>query len=223
MKSKIFYTLLGASLLSFSAPVIAEDSNKGRFYGKLYGGANFLGDKSFNQSGIAATDATGDASYDTGMMAGAAAGYFLTNNIAAEIAWDYRRNESDSYTFSDGTNFKDGDFASNIFFLNGYYHFDAVKQSKFKPYVGAGLGYVQEIDVDLENGGVEQSYSSDGEVAAQLIAGTSYALTKNFDLTADVRYVRAWDMDLEQENGSGKIKDIDYDPVTLSIGAVYKF
>lgn len=221
--AKLAFTLLGATFLLFSGSAIVQDSNEGRFYGKIYGGANFLGDESYDQAGVATAGATGDSSFDTGMMAGAAAGYFFTDNIAAEIAWDYRRNDSDSNTFSDGTNFSSGDYASNIFFLNGYYHFNPVMKSKFRPYLGAGLGYVQEIDLDLEAGGVETSYSSDGEVAAQLIAGTAYELTKSWDLTADVRYVRAWGMDLKQENGTGQIKDIDYDPVSVTFGAVYKF
>lgn len=221
--AKLAFTLLSTTFLIFSGSAIAQDSNEGRFYGKIYGGVNVLGDESYNQTGVATAGATGDSSFDTGMMAGAAAGYFFTDNIAAEIAWDYRRNDSDSNTFSDGTNFSSGDYASNIFFLNGYYHFNPVMKSKFRPYLGAGLGYVQEIDLDLEAGGVETSYSSDGEVAAQLIAGTSYALTKSWDLTADVRYVRAWGMDLKQENGTSQINDIDYDPVSVTFGAVYKF
>ena len=221
--AKLACALLGATFLLLGVPAVAQDSNEGRFYGKIYGGANFLGDESYDQTGVVTAGATGDSSFDTGMMAGAAAGYFFTDNITAEIAWDYRRNDSDNNIFSDGTNFSSGDYASNIFFLNGYYHFDPVMKSKFRPYLGAGLGYVQEIDLDLEAGGVETSYSSDGELAVQLIAGASYALTKNWDLTADVRYVRARGMDLKQENGTGQIKDIDYDPVSVIFGAVYKF
>lgn len=228
MKSKIItgkltYALLGATLLSFSASAISQNSNEGLFYGKIYGGANFLSAESYNQTGVATAGATGDSSFDKGMMAGAAAGYFFTDNIAAEIAWDYRRSDSDSNTFSDGTNFSSGDYASNIFFLNGYYHFNTVMKSKFRPYLGAGLGYVQEIDLDLEAGNVETSYSSDGEFAAQLIVGTSYELTQSWDLTADVRYVRALGMDLKQENGTAQINDIDYVPVSVTFGTVYKF
>jgi opacity protein-like surface antigen len=58
------------------------------------------------------------------------------------------------------------------------------------------------IDIDLENaGGVETSYSQDGEIAYQLIAGTSYGLTENWDLTADVRYVRVDSINLKRETG----------------------
>ena len=218
MKSKVTFALLVA-ILMHSAPAIAKDSDEGRRYIKIYGGTNFLSDKSYDQTNVAAVGATGTSSFDTGMMTGAAVGYFFTDHTAAEIAWDYRRNESDNNTFSDGANFSSGDYASNIFFLNGFYHFDRIMESKLRPYLGVGLGYVQEIDLDLEAG----SYSSGGEFATQFVAGTSYSLSKNWDLNADVRFVRASGMNLDKENGAGTIKGIDYNPITLSVGAVYKF
>ena len=218
MKYIVTFALLGATLL-YSVPAFAKDSDKGRRYIKLYGGTNFIGDKSYNQTEVAAAGTIGNSSFDTGMMTGAAVGYFFTDHTAAEIAWDYRRNESDSNTFSDGTNFSSGDYASNMFFLNGYYHFDRIMESKLRPYLGVGLGYVQEIDLDLEAG----SYSSGGEFATQFVAGTSYSLSKNWDLNADVRFVRASSMNLDQENGAGTIKGIDYNPIAVSVGAIYKF
>ena len=225
-KSKyILSTTALALVMGFALPSLADDrlSNEGRWYGKIYSGASFLGDESFNQTGVATAGATGDGSFDTGWGAGAAAGYFFTDNLAMELAWDYRSNDNDSIDFSDGANFSEGNYASNIFFLNGYYHFDPIQQSKFRPYIGGGLGFIEEIDLDLEAGGTETSYSADGEFAAQLIAGTSYAINGNWDINADVRYVRAWGMDLKNEDGAGEIKDIDYDPVSVMAGVTYKF
>jgi outer membrane protein W len=227
MKFKLAGTLMVATILSAGVPAWADDSmsNEGKFFGKLYGGASILGDQSISQTGVAAPGATSDASFDAGMVAGGAAGYYFTDNISAELAWDYRSNNLDKANFSDGTNFNDGDFASNIFFVNGYYHLDPIMNSKFRPYVGAGLGYVQEIDIDLKNtGGAETSYSQDGEIAYQLIAGTSYGLTNNWDLTADIRYMRADGINLKTESGgTAELRNVDYDPVSLTVGAVYKF
>jgi outer membrane protein W len=226
MKFKLAGVLLSAALFSASAPAWADGTinNQGRFFGKIYGGASMLGDQDLSQTGVAAAGAKADASFDSGWMAGAAGGYYFTDNIAAEIAWDYRSNGLDKANFGGGTNFSEGDFASNIFFVNGYYHFNPVMNSKFRPYVGAGLGFVEEIDIDLETaGGVETSYTNDGEVAYQLIAGASYGLTNDWDLTADVRYVRVSGIDLKNEKGAGELKNVDYDPVSLTVGAVYKF
>ena len=227
MKLKLAGALMVATILSAGVPAWANDSmsNEGKFFGKLYGGTSMLGDQSISQTGVAAAGATSDESFDVGMVAGGAVGYYFTDNISAELAWDYRSNSLDKANFSDGTNFKDGDFASNIFFVNGYYHLDPVMNSKFRPYFGAGLGYVQEIDFDLKNAsGVETSYSQDGEIAYQLMAGTSYGLTENWDLTADVRYMRADSINLKRETGSSaELRNVDYDPVSLTVGVVYKF
>jgi outer membrane protein W len=227
MKFKFTGALMVVAILSVGSPTWAADStsNEGKFFGKLYGGTSMLGDQKISQTGVAAAGATSNASFDAGMVVGGAAGYYFTDNISAELAWDYRSNGLGKANFSDGTNFKDGDFASNSFFVNGYYHLDPVMNSKFRPYVGAGLGYVQEIDIDLKNAsGVETSYSQDGEIAYQLIAGTSYGLTENWDLTADVRYMRADSINLKRENGgTAELRNVDYDPVSLTVGAVYKF
>lgn len=207
-------------LIPLSTPAFADDS--GKWYGKLYGGYSVLGDQSMDQTGVASAGATGDSSNGGGWGAGAAVGYNYTNNLSVELAWDYITNDSKS-SFSDGTNFDDGDFSSSIFFLNGFYKFDPVMDTKIRPYLGAGLGYVEEIDMDLASGGVENSYSSDGEFAYQLMAGASYPITDKIDFNTDIRYVRVDGVDLKNESGGGSLRDVDYDPVIFTVGASYKF
>jgi len=137
-------------------------------------------------------------------------------------AWDYRSNDSKT-NFSNGTSFNDGNFASNILFVNGKYTFDKIPQSNLRPYIGAGLGYVQEIDLDLVTGGVEYSYSKKNEMAYQFMTGITYALSKKIDLDAGLRYVRVDNFNLKRENGSGELRNVDYDPLSLAIGLSYKF
>ena len=60
--------------------------------------------------------------------------------------------------------FDDGNYASNIFFLNGYYHF--TPSGKWESYVSAGLLLVQEVDIDLERAVSEISLTSDGDLVA---------------------------------------------------------
>ena len=71
MKSKVTFALLVA-ILMHSAPAIAKDSDEGRRYIKIYGGTNFLSDKSYDQANVAAVGATGTSSFDAGMIAGLA-------------------------------------------------------------------------------------------------------------------------------------------------------
>ena len=40
---------------------------------------------------------------------------------------------------------------------------------------------------------------------------------------ADIKYLKADNITLEEEGGSNKIQNIDYDPVTVAIGLKYQF
>ena len=214
MLKKIGIILTVSTLISNAA--FADDT--GKWSVKLYGGISTMGDQSIDQTG----GATGTINSDNGFMAGGSVGYNYTNNLSVELAWDYRSNDSKT-NFSDGTSFNDGNFASNIFFVSGKYTFDTIPQTNLRPYIGAGLGYVQEIDLDLVNGGVEYSYSKNNEMAYQFMTGITYTLTKKIDLDAGLRYVRVDSINLKRENGSGELRNVDYDPLSLAIGLSYKF
>jgi outer membrane protein W len=86
-----------------------------------------------------------------------------------------------------------------------------------------GLGFVEEIDIDLNSGGIENSYSSNNNLAYQLIAGVAYSLNKDWDVTTDLRYIRINSITLKNEKEAGELRRIDYNPVSLSLGVMYKF
>ena len=220
MLKKIGIILSISTLISNAA--FADDT--GKWSVKLYGGISTMGDQSIEQTGVpnVTAGATGTINSDNGFMAGGSVGYNYTNNLSVELAWDYRSNDSKT-NFSNGTSFNDGNFASNILFVNGKYTFDTIHQTNLRPYIGAGLGYVQEIDLDLVTGGVEYSYSKNNEMAYQFMTGITYTLTKKIDLDAGLRYVRVDNFNLKRENGSGELRNVDYDPLSLAIGLSYKF
>jgi outer membrane autotransporter protein len=197
-------------------------SAAGNYYLKPHFGISMIDDNDFDQTGIAAPGADGDGEFDNGWNAGLGFGYRYGNGWSAEIDWEYRTSDNDSVAFSDGTTFADGDLASNIFYLNGYYTFE-LENKRFRPYVGAGLGWVEEIDLDLETGGVETSYSSDGDIAWQLMAGVETDIAESWRLQGELRYTRVSDVDLDQEGGVGEISGLDYDAWTFGIGVVYDF
>jgi opacity protein-like surface antigen len=214
--------LAGSPLLVNAEPLTTSEKP---YYVKLYGGASLLGDQDFNQQGVAgvAAGATGKGSFDAGWGFGGALGYNLTNNFSTEVAWDYFTNGAKA-TFSDGTRFDgDGDFSSSIIFLNGIYKFDPVTTHRIRPYVGAGVAYVDEIDFDTKRNGVETSYSTDGEFAWQVLAGAEYPLNDRWSLNADARYINAGSQDLKNEAGTGTIRNIDYNISSLMLGVSYKF
>lgn len=220
MKIKLA-ALVALSIIPLTHTAHAEDN---KFYAKLNTGVSVLGDQDFKQTGVASGGATGTGEYSSGWVGGGALGYRITDNWAAELALEYRNNGADKTKFSDGTSLNDGDFASLIAFANGYYRFDPVMNTKLRPYLGAGIGLVQEIDMDIKStGGVENSYSASNELAGQLMAGIEYPIAQNWDLSTEIRYTKVSNIDLKQENGTGRINNVDYDPVTVGVGLTYNF
>jgi opacity protein-like surface antigen len=214
---------LGAILaLSTAAPELRADGN---WYLKPTVGAAFLSSSSFNQSGVAEPGATGTGDFDSGYFAGIGFGYRFDNGWSTDLTWEFRTNDLNEVSFSDGTRFTEGNYASNIFYLNGYYTFGTDQDRRWRPYLGAGLGYVQEIDIDLETGGVENSYSGDGELAYQVMGGIEYDLSDRWRLQGEARYVSVSGVDLDFEGAgtAAAITGIDYDGWTLGLNAVFDF
>jgi outer membrane protein W len=209
------------SLLITVSNTIADDS--GRYFIKLQGGFAFLSDRDIEQFNVAAGETQVDASFDTGYAVGTAFGYYITDNWLAEVSWDYRSNDNDSIKADRNNLIDDGEFASNMFFLNGYYRFDEIGSTSVRPYLGLGLGFAQEIDIDLSSAAGTRSFSSDGEFAYQLIVGASYSFTDNWSVTSDLRYTRVNGFDMSEEDGSAQFVDVDYDPITIMLGIAYTF
>lgn len=206
--------LVGFSQLSHTT--LAADAG---WFAKPYVGASLLSDTDGSRVDQITQDL--DVESDTGFLAGLGVGYRYNDNWAAEIAWEYRTNDSETI-FADGTRFGDGNYASNIFYLNGYYYFEA--KGRWQPYVGAGLGWTQEIDLDLEALGPEQSFSGDGDVALQVFGGAEYHLSDRLYLNMEIRYSRLTSIDLDAESGAlGAIVDLDYTPLTFGAGLTYRF
>ena len=117
----------------------------------------------------------------------------------------------------------DGDFASNVLFVNGLRRF--VRPSGgWVPYVGVGLGWVQEIDFDLNSGNIERAWSDQGEFGVQLMGGAEFPLGESWKLTADVRLLQIGSVELPAEEGvTGQLAKPDYNPVSVQFGVRRKF
>ncbi len=210
--------IAGASLLVLtSAPVVAEDN----WFVRPYVGLSQMSDLDSDFSDIDGLSGKADVDLDSGFTGGIGVGYNYTDNFAVEVGWEYRSNDSE-VVLADTSEFDDGNYASNIFYLNGHYRFAA--NGDWRPYVGAGLTLVEEIDIDLERGGEELSYSGDGEVGYQLFAGVDYRINPAWTLQGELRYGSITGIDLDGESGDpGKVEDIDYETTTLQVGLVYEF
>jgi opacity protein-like surface antigen len=208
-------TIVAALMLPAGA--IAQSETKG-FYASVYGQFSRLSDTSFDLVGAGNGRTPVGAEFDNGFGAGGDFGYRYGNGWAAEIEWNYRSHDLKTLTAGGSTLTREGDFASNTILVNGLRRFP---QGAWTPYAGLGLGWVQEIDLDLE-GQSAGSYSQRGKWAVQLIAGAEYALSKQWLLTADLRYLRVGAVQLEGPNGA-RLSSPDYNPLSAQVGLRYRF
>lgn len=184
-------------------------------------GLSALSDFSSTVSGAERNNGNVDIDIDSGFVTGFGIGYKLNNNLMAELAWEYRANDS-SVTLPNASISQQGNFASNTFFLNGLYQFNPY--NAWKPYLGAGLSWIQEVDIDLEFTDSELSYSSNGDLGFQVFGGIAYDLSEKWQLQAELRYTNISGIDLESEfNNTGRFTDIDYAPNTFQLALVYDF
>ena len=208
-------------LAIYALPAAADSNPEGRWSIKPYFGISQMGDISVDFTNIDGLSGDVDVDIDSGFTAGLAAAYRYNSKYSAEIGWEYRSNDSET-TLADTSVFDDGNYASNIFYVNGYYHF--TPNGKWEPYVGAGLVLVQEVDIDLERAGEEISLTSDGEVGFQFFGGANYRWSDNWSINGEVRFGSVTGIDLGGESGTtGDIEDIDYETLTFQLGLSYQF
>jgi opacity protein-like surface antigen len=209
-------------LVAAALPVQAQEAEDRGWFARAWGGYSILADTdgSIDNFGSAPTGDRIDVSTSGGFNAGAGLGYRYNPRLAVELAWEYRSNDSE-VDLASGARYGDGNYASNTFFLNGYYYFD--RRGAWEPYVGAGLAWIQEVDIDLEGNGPEQSFSGDGDVGLQVFAGTNYRFNDRWSAHGELRYGAVSGIDLEGENNDGRIRDFDYEPLTFQLGVNYHF
>lgn len=210
--------VISAPLVSLSATTVSADEG---WYVRAYGGISEMSDINGDAVGIDGVDGKSDITLDTGFNAGLGAGYRFGNHWAAELAWEYRTNDSETELPS-GAVYDDGNYASSTLFLNGYYHF--ARSGRWDPYVGAGLGWLQEVDLDLEDDSGEISYSGDGDFGFQVFGGVNYHFSEAWAANAEIRYGMFTDLDLEGESDApGELQSLDYEPLTIQFGVRYAF
>jgi opacity protein-like surface antigen len=167
-------------------------------------------DGAFDPSGAQA-----DGQYAAGLASGAAIGYDLNKSWGFEVDYTYRSGDIDSIG-AGGAIANGGDYASVAITGNVIYSFTT--DGPWRPYVGAGVGFLQEIDADLEPTGAE--VSDRGPLAYQLLAGVGYRACSAAELTLEGRYLAANGVELR---GDGQTFDADYEHVGVLFGVRWRF
>lgn len=200
------------------APLSVTAQDEPGFYVSVHGGPSAMASTSFSESRATGSDVGGKVTFGSGIGFGAAVGRRYGNGWAAELAWDERGNFIDRI----GDVAVDGNVFSSVVFLNGYYRFPA--WGAVRLFVGAGLGYVVGLDIDVDRDGTEQEYSRRGGVAMQAIAGGEYSLSSRWSLSGDLRWSRMGSGAFKATTAgtalSGKPK---YQPASLNLSVSYRF
>lgn len=210
-------TLALGVLVAVGSAASAEES---RFYVDLFGGLSLLGetDTDFEPSGGGRL--RGKAELDPGWLGGGAFGIQLNDHFRAEAEMVYRRNSVKDVSTATFGGVDEGDYASLLLMANAYYEITELETSfaKFRPYVGIGLGFAEEIDADLSDGS-NREYDSDG-FAYQFLAGVKWRYASGFTAGLGVRHTRAGRISLKGDDGD---LDVDYNPWAFTMSVGYRF
>ncbi|EJB8349347.1 porin family protein [Vibrio cholerae] len=210
---KKIYLFSAITVLS-AVSLSAQATETGHYYVKPYVGISYMNDV----SGKAAATPI-EVELEKGLVLGGAFGYRYNAKIAAEVVWEYRSNDSETMVGNEF--YPDGNYASNTIYLNGLYYFEP--WGNLTPYVGVGVGWIQEIDIDLERNGVETSYSNSGNFSYQGFAGVEYKLSAHWSVHTELRHSGAKSGTLEDEKTRAQFSSLNYKPFTWQLGVSYRF
>jgi opacity protein-like surface antigen len=219
MTHRIETALLAAFLAA--GPAIASAADDAHWYATANLGANFMSDQSVSLSGDGPTR-SGDASLGNGLLAGAAVGRAFNRSFRAEAEFVYQSVDHDGVRLADGGSLPSGNYASTGVALNGLYSFNLFGREEVRTYVGLGLAWLTEVDIDFEQGGEELSYSGDG-FGVQLLAGARYEIGERWFLDAGLRYLSAGEVTMDGEGAAtGRVR-ADYEPWSATLGIGWRF
>ncbi len=166
-----------------------------------------------------------DASFDAGLGFGGSVGWVFGERFRAEADFTYLSADVDRATLGNGFSADGDNFASTGLGVNLLYHFtdDIAGKDGFSPYVGLGVVFLNEIDIDLEGPGVGQGFEDleGDDVAPQLILGVNRGIGERWSLGGELRYLAGGGIDLE--NDAVQIRDIDYDSINVGLTLTYWF
>lgn len=219
--------IASALLFAASVPLCSAETgtSTSRWYLTVSSGASFISDPDVTFSPGAGPSASGKLELGGGFMAGGAVGWYLRPDVRIELDYNYRNNELSSTSVPGlDRDPSDADYASVLIMANVFKDFDgwSTGWAEFRPYLGAGLGIAQEVDTDLEIGGVAREFSGDRR-AWQLLAGVNWQYRSPWFAGVGIRYIDAGTVGLESSpSGLGEI-EADYQGLALDIRLGYRF
>jgi opacity protein-like surface antigen len=204
----------GVVILGFLLLVVvaAPGSAKGPYVGGQ-AGVVFLSDSDIQQG---PTTFTG--SFDAGYGLGLTGGYnFDMFRLEGELF--YKTNSFDEVSAVGVSLPADGDVSALGLMVNAI--FDFKNQTRFTPFIGAGVGMAQISIKDLTIGGLAIADDDDAVFAYQGIAGVGFSVTKA--LTLDLTYKYTATADPSFTDAGGFPFDAEYTSHNIMLGARFNF
>ncbi|MEL7061726.1 MAG: porin family protein [Acidobacteriota bacterium] len=161
-----------------------------------------------------------DSSYDLGFRFGLAYTWAFTDRFGLELEYLYSTNDLDSVELADGQVFEDGNYASVTISANG--RWTLRPEAAWRPYLGAGIAWVQEVDIDFERANEEISFETD-DVGFQIFAGVERDVGDRWTLDVQLRWLSVSGLEMEAEERFGGTVEADYEPLSLLVGVGWRF
>ena len=158
-----------------------------------------------------------DLDADTGNYGSISFGKYL-REIRVELEYSFSDVDIDSQTGILGST-DNGEVETKAIFINGFHDFET--NSQLKPYLGAGMGWMN-VDVEYKQSGVELIDDDDDIFAFQVIAGVGYEITDSLNIFAQARYRNGEDSDVKSSVLPTDI-DIEVESYIYDIGIKYSF
>lgn len=215
---RISQCVLLALLAAGLAPAAAAQEAQPRWLVSAIGGFGALSDTDLSGD----LGVRGDVDFDLGFAAGASLEYqWGAWRLGGEYL--YQTNDADRLRVSGLAAAADGgDFASVAVSLNVSRAFELLPSSRAQSYLGAGVVWLQEVDIDFDTESGERSFSSD-DTGFQLFAGVRYRLAPRWQLGLELRYLDAGSLALDGEGAASGSVNADYARTSVLGSLGYRF
>jgi opacity protein-like surface antigen len=191
------------------------------WYVMLTGGASMVSDPTVTLGG-----ATGRLDLASGATFGGAVGRRFGESLRGELEMSYRSNTLKGASVRGiDTSQPDGDLAALFVMANVYYDFAPIPTglARFRPYVGLGVGFAQEVDADLQARGAAGQFSG-SRAAWQMGLGVNWEYGSRWFAGAGLRYTDAGRIDMAGSGAvGGQSLDLRYRAFTASASVGYRF
>ncbi len=192
-----FATFTLVMIVTFAARAQSE-AGIHQWYAAGSAGLSLFEDQSYPDSVLQGTEAQGE----TGATFSAAVGHRFHPAFRGEVEFSRRATELEPD--SNGANGINGELSATSFMGNVYAD---MGNDRVRPYVGLGVGLAIINSDELEANQVRLNDVNETAFAFQVIAGGSYIIDERWALTADYRYFRTLEFDVDDSTGLTKQMD----------------